>query len=156
MHWWLAYNSSSPCWICASLKSTFGTIRTLGLQTEGNNKVFPRAIGIEQVLLPGWWLEPNMLCYHSDRNICLLYSICSGWRFPRLYILLIYYLTNTWRAVMVSGTFWITTYSSHSAVTSFVSRKGTSQLWIWSLTSMKWRKSMKEAYFVFLFVLNLG
>jgi len=54
-----------------------GIFKILKLQTESNTKLYLRAIRTEQVLVPGWWLEPSLLHYHSDHKICLLYSICS-------------------------------------------------------------------------------
>lgn len=55
-----------------SHKAAPGTVKISGLLAEGNTKLFLRAIGTEQVFLPGRWLEPSLLCYHSDHNICLL------------------------------------------------------------------------------------
>lgn len=153
----VAYNISNPCWTCAPHKAALGTVKILELQTDSNSKLFLKEIGTEQVLLPGRWLEPSLLRYHSDHNICLLYSICSEWRFPRLYVLLIYYLTNTWRGVMVSGTFWITTLipptllSLHLFPARVLLNTEFDPWYLWNEG-----KSTKKAYTFFLVYFKLG
>lgn len=58
------------CWTWAPQKAALGTVKTPGLQAEGNTTLFLRAIGTEQVFLPGQWSPA--CCYHSDHNTCLL------------------------------------------------------------------------------------
>lgn len=105
VHWCLAEGIRSLCWTGAPHKAAVGTAMHWGCRWKAPD-YFQEQLGL------------NRFCYRTvaraqpvafhPPHICLLCSICSEWRSPRLYVLIICYLTNTWRGVMVSGTFWIT------------------------------------------------
>lgn len=153
----VAYSISSSCWTCVPHKAALETINHWNHWAADRKWYWTisKSNGADQVLLPVWWLEHSLLSYNSDQNICLHHSICSEWRFPRLYILLIYYLTNTWRGVMVSGTFWITTLipptllSLHLFPTRILLNSAFDPCYLWN----KEKKTLKTHFFP-LFVSN--